>query len=275
MAPFFTGIMRGIGGGGFGKRAGGVIPFSATGGNVSALAPGNGYKYHTFTSPGTFTVSGAPKNVEILVVAGGGGGATGGSGGNEGGAGGAGGLIYSPTIQISSGSYPIIIGSGGGAGGYGNPTTTGGLTSIAYGGGAGGGGPGGSGGGGTNGGGAGSGNFITGTDTPAGSPPQGNPAGSCGGSNGCGGGGAGSAGSGINAGSGIAFPQFVGPLIGFPSIPGTYAVGGQGMPGGGPEGGPGPGASNTGNGGGGTYNRDSYTSGGTGGSGIVIIRYLA
>ena len=32
------------------------VPLSsitATGGNVSALAPGNGYKYHTFTSPGT------------------------------------------------------------------------------------------------------------------------------------------------------------------------------------------------------------------------------
>jgi hypothetical protein len=40
MAPFFTGFTRGIGGAGFGKRA---VIGKATGGNVSALAPGNGY----------------------------------------------------------------------------------------------------------------------------------------------------------------------------------------------------------------------------------------
>ena len=84
-------------------------PFSATGGNVSALAPGNGYRYHTFTSPGTFTASGAPGIVEILVVAGG----AGGGSGYYGGGGGAGGLIYIPTFSISAGSYPVTIGGGG------------------------------------------------------------------------------------------------------------------------------------------------------------------
>ena len=66
MAPFFTGFTRGIGGAGFGKRA---VIGKATGGNVSALAPGNGYKYHTFTSPGTFTVS-SLLTIEVLVVGG-------------------------------------------------------------------------------------------------------------------------------------------------------------------------------------------------------------
>jgi hypothetical protein len=83
--------------------------FSATGGNVDALAPGNGYKYHTFTSPGTFTVSGAPGTVEVLIVAGGGSG-----GGRAGGGGGAGGIAYATSHSISApSSIPIVVGSGG------------------------------------------------------------------------------------------------------------------------------------------------------------------
>ena len=35
----------------------------ADGGNVNGLAPGNGYKYHTFTSTGTFTVAAGPLNL--------------------------------------------------------------------------------------------------------------------------------------------------------------------------------------------------------------------
>ena len=67
------------------------LGFSATGGNVSALAPGNGYKYHTFTSPGTFSVASGNGSVEILVVGGGGGGGL-----CHGGGGGAGGLVFHP-----------------------------------------------------------------------------------------------------------------------------------------------------------------------------------
>ena len=55
-----------------GGRASKEVSFSATGGNVSALAPGNGYIYHTFTSPGTFTVNSGTKDIEYLVVGGGG-----------------------------------------------------------------------------------------------------------------------------------------------------------------------------------------------------------
>ena len=66
MAPIISRISS-LGGGGtggftFGKRkvptAGGG-GFSATGGTVTAagITPGNGYRYHVFTAPGTFTVT--------------------------------------------------------------------------------------------------------------------------------------------------------------------------------------------------------------------------
>jgi len=95
-----------------------VIPpsFSASGGNVAnGLAPGNGYKYHTFTTPGTFTLSGPSQAVEVLMVAGGGGGGVADTPtGTDGGAGGgAGGLIYVPGYQFNAGDHTITVGSGG------------------------------------------------------------------------------------------------------------------------------------------------------------------
>jgi fibronectin-binding autotransporter adhesin len=124
-------------------------------------------KIHTFTGPGTFTVSsvGNPagsSTVQTLIVAGGGGG-----GRDRGSGGGAGGLILTPCagIPVSATAYPISIG-GGGPGGtspfcgtQGTPTTGFSLTSVGGGKGSGGGGafpvsvttggPGGSGGGGS------------------------------------------------------------------------------------------------------------------------------
>ena len=68
MAPFFTGIARGVGGFGFGRSA---AAFSATGGTITTY---NGKTIHTFTSTGTFAT--APNwtsaSVEYVVVAGGG-----------------------------------------------------------------------------------------------------------------------------------------------------------------------------------------------------------
>jgi len=93
-----------------------ISPFSASGGNAAnGLEPGNGYKYHAFTTPGTLTISGDPKALEVLMVAGGGGGgAANGATGTDGGAGGgAGGLIYVPGFEFSPGNHPIVIGSGG------------------------------------------------------------------------------------------------------------------------------------------------------------------
>ena len=97
-------------------------PFSATGGNVqSGLEPGNGYAYHTFTTPGSLAVNGGTKTgCQVLVVGAGGGGGGANSGGSDGGGGGgAGGLALGSAIPISPGTYNITVGTGG-AGGPGN-----------------------------------------------------------------------------------------------------------------------------------------------------------
>ena len=78
---------------------------AATGGTINDSV--SGYRIHTFTAGGTFTVT-SGGNVEVLVVAGGGGG-----GSWYGGGGGAGGLIYAPASFVASGSYPVVVGSGG------------------------------------------------------------------------------------------------------------------------------------------------------------------
>jgi hypothetical protein len=102
---------------------------SATGGTITTC--GN-YRIHTFTGPGTFTVSCAgnatgSNSVDYLVVAGGGG-----SGRDNGGGGGAGGFRYSNStfpvacapgaplasataIPVSATGYPITVGAGGAA----------------------------------------------------------------------------------------------------------------------------------------------------------------
>jgi hypothetical protein len=107
----------------------------ATGGTITCSGD---FKIHTFTGPGTFTVTqignaptnplGGPSNVDYLVVAGGGGG-----GFDTGGGGGAGGFreshstpvsgcytaspLATPTgIIVTSTTYPITVGSGGTAG---------------------------------------------------------------------------------------------------------------------------------------------------------------
>ena len=277
--------------------------FSATGGNVSALAPGNGYKYHTFTSPGTFTVR-EPGTIEVLMVGGGGAGGS----GYYGGGGGAGGLIYYPGMPITAGSYPITIG-GGGAGVYGsgesgangNPGTDTTFSSLLTA-------KGGGGGGGRNGtaqpGGSSGGVGYPGNSPPATQPAQPGNSGTYGfgnrggGAYGGGGGGAGKNGgpnpglpaptTSIAGGDGLQYPAFTGPLIGVPSLAplsgyfagggggGAYSTPGAGGLGGGGVGdnGPGtaaPGTTNSGGGGGGIYNAGTS---GAGGNGIVVIRYL-
>jgi hypothetical protein len=77
----------------------------ASGGSV---VTSGGYKYHTFTGSGTFSVSTSlPNAFEVLLVAGGGGG-----GNDVGGGGGAGGAIYRSAHTISNGSYPVVVGGG-------------------------------------------------------------------------------------------------------------------------------------------------------------------
>ena len=92
---------------------------SASGGTT--YAPGNGYKYHTFSEPNSqnFVVTAlsplADKNkIEILIVAGGGSNAspapyTGGAG--------AGGVVHATNVPIpAAATYPISVGAGGATG---------------------------------------------------------------------------------------------------------------------------------------------------------------
>lgn len=82
---------------------------SGTGGNVAdGLAPGNGYVYHTYTSPGTFTTNIKSGEAEILIVAGGGAGGYRISGG-----GGAGGVLHGTITLSASTTYNITVGKGG------------------------------------------------------------------------------------------------------------------------------------------------------------------
>ncbi len=112
---------------------------TASGGN--SCGTDGDYKYHVFTGPGTFTVSGvsacaALNVVDYLVVAGGAGGAGGGTNWTQGGGGGAGGyrtFVSNPTtspknapagITVSAQGYPITVGAGGAGGTGGGPTVT-------------------------------------------------------------------------------------------------------------------------------------------------------
>jgi len=177
---------------------------AATGGTVTCCGD---YKIHTFTGPGTFTVTCAgnalgSNSVDYLIIAGGGGG-----GRSTGGGGGAGGYRESSgtasgcytasplgacvsALPVTATGYPITVGGGGAAGtspvNDGVPGSNSIFSTITSNGGGGGGGEiddraglaGGSGGGGSIGGGvvgpAGSGN------TPPTSPPQGNNGGNAG-----------------------------------------------------------------------------------------------
>ncbi len=86
--------------------------FSATGGTVTFRDIGGlNFSVHTFTTNGTFTVTGSGNLTEVLIVAGGG--AGGGNTGNIGAGAGAGGLVFAENLSIVAGSYPIIVGIGG------------------------------------------------------------------------------------------------------------------------------------------------------------------
>lgn len=110
---------------------------NAAGGTIADIG---GYRIHTFTSSGTFTVySGG--NIEYLIVGGGGAG-----GGGRHCGGGGGGAVYIGNINITSNFYSIVIGAGGTGAGLayntanpvannGNNSSFGTLTAIGGGGG--------------------------------------------------------------------------------------------------------------------------------------------
>ena len=267
--------------------------FTATGGTESTSG---GYKYHTFTSSGTFTAE-ASGSVDYLVIGGGGQGGGHYGGNYEGGGGGAGGY-RTGSISVTAQQYTITIGAGAAASqpaGRNNGASSSFSSITSVGGGAGGhgtqtGNSGGSGGGS---------GWITGGGTGgSGTSGQGNSGGIAGGSvnGGGGGGGAGAVGAnGINGGNGgngrnseSAWATATSSGVG-----GYYAGGGAGgrHGSGSTEGGGNPGLggggtgrsadggtavssgiANTGGGGGGHWH-SAPTTGASGGSGIVIIRY--
>jgi len=95
-------------------------PFTISGGTV--LTPGNGYKYHVFTTPGNLTTTpgpGCPGTIDMLIVAGGGSGAkttgnpTQGASGPSGAGGG--GIVYASSYQLTSHvsesqNFPVTVG---------------------------------------------------------------------------------------------------------------------------------------------------------------------
>ena len=281
------------------QEGGWLQPFSASGG--TEFTPGNGYRYHIFTSDQNFVAYGGG-NIDYILVGGGGAGRTI-DGSYAGGAGGAGGYIEKTAQPVSGGTYPIVIGAGGALNSDGGDTTAFSLTAVGGGYGGKGNAPGNGNAGGSGGGGSGSGSGGAGsgygTPTQQGYPGGG---GNAGGGMGGGGGGAGAAGS-------LAAPPSTGTpggdgksaWTGDNGIPVSYGTpgptpgrwfaggggggtwttygtgGGQGGAGGGGNGAFNTtvgtnGAANTGGGGGGSSNPGGQN-GTTGGSGIVIIRY--
>ena len=251
---------------------------------------------HKFTSSGFFTPS-FTGNVEYMIIAGGGGG---GYGGGSGGGGGAGGFLYSSNYPVAAtANVRVIVGGGGGPqplsgyAGYNGTNSSIGIDGVpssnveASGGGGGGGGPndtpsvgqpGGSGGGG--------GTRADSTPYGGGSAVsgQGNPGGTGlhvpGAYEGAGGGG-GAGGPGGNSSTTTGGAGGIGVTYSISGSPVNYAGGGGGggnsgapsasVPYGAGIQGPGKDASvNRGSGGGGDLN----ARGGSGGSGIIVIRYL-
>ena len=242
--------------------------FSASGGTTW---DSGGYRYHKFTTSSTFQVQTGDKEIEYVLVAGGGAGGGSDPGLGGGGGGGAGGMITG-TFNVSAGNYSLIVGAGG-AGNYrtrgssGGNTTGFGVTAI----GGGGGGDGDAGGAssglsGGSGGGGGYRTYTTQANGGAGTSGQGYAGSGVWGGSASGGGGGGKAGPGSqNTGSGGGSGGIGGPgLAWFDGV--TYAKGGQGGASSGITG-----ASNTGNGGDGMY---ADSTGKNGGSGVVVLRYL-
>jgi hypothetical protein len=245
---------------------------------------GQSYVAHIFTQSGAlnFTTS-VP--VEYLIVAGGGGGGLSNSSPLGGGGGGAGGLVTG-SIWAPTGNQTVVVGAGGAAATAGGSAGVNGSNSTfstfsAVGGGGGGGqfgtpGVGGSGGG------RGA-RTISLESAVAGTPGQGNAGGArnfLGVSGGAGGGGAGAAGESINASQLNGHAGGAGLQSSLSGVLTYYAGGGgggrqsggvqgAGGPGGGGSGGA-DGQANTGGGGGGA---NVIETAGTGGSGVVIVRY--
>ena len=112
---------------------------AATGG--TKLTPGNGFTYHVFESSGSLQIdSGDVTGAQVLIIGGGGSGA-----GGQGGGGAGGGIVHGPSIDLTPGTYPVTVGSGGAAvpdnvqysseGSNGSPSSFNSVTALGGGGG--------------------------------------------------------------------------------------------------------------------------------------------
>jgi len=114
---------------------------TATGGTIVTTG---GFKYHTFTSSGTFQVTAGSGLIEVFVLGGGGAGGGDSSGSTfYAGGGGSGGGLYHPAYYVEVGSYTVTVGAGGtpnvlsnGFGGDGNNSVFGNITALGGGGGS-------------------------------------------------------------------------------------------------------------------------------------------
>ena len=94
-----------------------AVSYGASGGAVTA---DGAYYIHTFTNNGTFNTGGAEFDAAVLWVGGGGSGSQ-----SDSGPGGGGGVVYSNVMHFSPGSYPVVIGQSD------QPTTFKGVTALA------------------------------------------------------------------------------------------------------------------------------------------------
>jgi hypothetical protein len=95
--------------------SGDIVPAEASGGTEST--PGDGYKYHSYTSAGSHSlVVTRPGVVDILLVGGGGGGGGAGGGIGPGGGGGGGEPVLVTGVFLGAGTWPITVGDGGAGG---------------------------------------------------------------------------------------------------------------------------------------------------------------
>lgn len=294
------------------RGTGGIIsqvntPIIGTGGTISTQGA---YTVHVFDGNGTFVPPSGLSSLDVLVVAGGGGG-----GSTYGGGGGGGGVLWQTGVTVNQPSYSVAVGAGGNGGAGISTTNDvsgngqkGGNSSfgaiVAEGGGYGQGGAQSSAGGGAGGSGGGGGGTTANAPRPGGAGTVGQ--GSNGGAgssstaannrSGGGGGGAGAVGAaGTNdaggaGGAGENYSAFFGTGVGQAGFFGGgggggkrsqgNSLGGAGGQGGGGAGGgaqnptPAAGLANTG-GGGGASGGAGGTPGANGGSGVVIVRYIA
>jgi len=224
-----------------------------TGGAITT--PGDGYTYHTFTSSGTLEIASAALTCDVLVVG------AGGSGGRNfgGGGGGGGGVLYKTAESISVGTYAVTIA------GTASLNNSGGSSSIAAlyvatGGAAGGS----------------AGSYGGSSGGASGYPTSSsNSVGNAGGTGvtaedvDSGGGGGGAGGTGTNGSMSSRVAGGAGRTV-FGTVYGQGGVGGANGVGTVING-----SSNTGQGGSGGGNGFGNEGRGTGGSGIVIVRYLS